>query len=97
MARSARRLDESGAWDWSLRDGASAMLGLIARNPTLVGGTTAFLVALSFVSSNALWYQPHAHSGAFFATRDYLRPGAPALPDETTSWATPRSRKCRKR
>ena len=88
MARSARQLDEpqswSGAWDWSLRDGASAMLGLIARNPTLVGGTTAFLVALSFVSSNALWYQPHAHSGAFFATRDFLRPGAPALPDETT-------------
>ena len=92
MARSARQLDEpqswpqswSGAWGWSLRDGASAMLGLIARNPTLVGGTTAFLVALSFVSSNALWYQPHAHSGAFFATRDFLRPGAPALPDETT-------------
>ena len=84
MARSARQLDEPQSWDWSLRDGASAMLGLIARNPTLVGGTTAFLVALSFVSSNALWYQPHAHSGAFFATRDFLRPGAPALPDETT-------------
>ena len=92
MARSARQLDEPQSWspswpqswDWSLRDGASAMLGLIARNPTLVGGMTAFLVALSFVSSNALWYQPHAHSGAFFATRDYLRPGAPALPDETT-------------
>ncbi len=86
MARSARQLDEPWyqSWDWSLRDGASAMLGLIARNPTLVGGTTAFLVALSFVSTNALWYQPHAHSGAFFATRDYLRPGAPALPDETT-------------
>ncbi len=90
MARSARQLDEPQSWswpqswDWSLRDGASAMLGLIARNPTLVGGTTAFLVALSFVSTNALWYQPHAHSGAFFATRDYLRPGAPALPDETT-------------
>ena len=90
MARSARQLDEHQSWswpqswDWSLRDGANAMLGLIARNPTLVGGTTAFLVALSFVSSNALWYQPHAHSGAFFATRDFLRPGASALPDETT-------------
>ena len=59
-------------------------MGLIARNPTLVGGSTAFLVALSFVSANALWYQPHAHSGAFFATRDFLRPGAPTLPDETT-------------
>ncbi len=50
-------------------DGVNAVLGLIARNPTLVGGSTAFLVALSFVSANALWYQPHAHSGAFFATR----------------------------
>jgi peptidoglycan hydrolase-like protein with peptidoglycan-binding domain len=61
------------------------VLGLIARNPTLVGGTTAFLVALTFVSANALWYQPHAHSGAFFATRDFLRSGAgPLLPDETT-------------
>jgi peptidoglycan hydrolase-like protein with peptidoglycan-binding domain len=62
----------------------NAVLSLIARNPTLVGGSTAFLVALSFVSANALWYQPHAHSGAFFATRDFLRPGAPTLPDETT-------------
>jgi peptidoglycan hydrolase-like protein with peptidoglycan-binding domain len=73
---------------WSLGDGLNAILGLIARNPTLVGGSTAFLVALSFVSANALWYQPHAHSGAFFATRDFLRPGAteppPELPDETT-------------
>lgn len=84
MARSARQLEEPGAWGWSLSDGASAMLGMIARNPTLVGGATAFLVALAFVSTNALWYQPHAHSGAFFATRDFLRPGAPALPDETT-------------
>ena len=79
MGRSARQLDEHEPW--SLRDGAAAILSLIARNPTLVGGSTAFLVALSFVSANALWYQPHAHSGAFFATRDFLRPGAPAFPD----------------
>lgn len=92
MARSARQLEEpepwSGPWSGSLRDGASAVLGLIARNPTLVGGATAFLVALSFVSANALWYQPHAHSGAFFATREFLRPGeaelSRGLPDETT-------------
>lgn len=84
MARSARQLDEHEPWAWSLRDGAGALLGLIARNPTLVGGATAFLVALSFVSANALWYQPHAHPGAFFATRDLLMPGAPVLPDETT-------------
>ncbi len=86
MARSARQLDAPEPW--SFGDGVSAVLGLIVRNPTLVGGTTAFLVALSFVSANALWYQPHAHSGAFFATRDYLRPGetelSAGLPDETT-------------
>jgi hypothetical protein len=86
MGRSARQLEEPESWPgpWSLGDGVSAVLGLIARNPTLVGGSTAFLVALSFVSANALWYQPHAHSGAFFATRDFLRPGAATLPDETT-------------
>lgn len=82
MGRSARQLEEHEPW--SISDGVGAVLGLIARNPTLVGGSTAFLVALSFVSANALWYQPHAHSGAFFATRDFLRPGAPELPDETT-------------
>jgi len=86
MARSARQLDEPE--HWTVGDGARSFLGLIARNPTLVGGATAFLVAFSFVSANALWYQPYAHSGAFFATRDFLRPG-PAelvdeLPDETT-------------
>lgn len=86
MGRSARQLEEQEPW--SLGDGVNAVLSLIARNPTLVGGSTAFLVALSFVSANALWYQPHAHSGAFFATRDFLRPGEPTpaagIPDETT-------------
>lgn len=82
MARTARPLEESEPW--SLSDGVATLLGLIARNPTLVGGSTAFLVALSFVSANALWYQPHAHSGAFFATRDFLRPGVTELPEETT-------------
>lgn len=86
MGRSARQLDAPEPW--SLGDGFTAVLGLIMRNPTLVGGTTAFLVALSFVSANALWYQPYAHSGAFFATRDFLRPGevelSAGLPDETT-------------
>jgi peptidoglycan hydrolase-like protein with peptidoglycan-binding domain len=52
------------------RNGAVALGGMISRNPVLVGGTTAFLVALSFVSANALWYQPHFHSGAFFSTRN---------------------------
>jgi peptidoglycan hydrolase-like protein with peptidoglycan-binding domain len=86
MARSAKPLDESESWSgtWSLASAAGALLGVVARNPTLVGGSTAFLVAMSFVSANALWYQPYAHSGAFFATREFLRPGAPRPPEETT-------------
>jgi len=51
----------------------TAIGGAVARNPAAVGGTTAFLVALFYVSANALWYQPHAHLGAFFATRDFAR------------------------
>ena len=51
----------------------------------LVGGATAFIVALSYVSANALWYQPHFHSGAFFATRDnsYVGPPDPDASETT--------------
>ena len=52
-----------------LAEAFAAVGGTLARNPVLVGGTTAFIVALSYVSANAIWYQPHFHSGAFFATR----------------------------
>lgn len=41
----------------------------IVRNPVMTGGATAFLVVLSFVSANALWYQPEAHNAVFFRTR----------------------------
>jgi peptidoglycan hydrolase-like protein with peptidoglycan-binding domain len=85
MGRSARQLDLPDPRSSPIREGARAFLGLISRNPTLAGGSTAFLVALSFVSANALWYQPYAHSGAFFATREFVRPGAPEdEPDMTT-------------
>jgi len=83
MGRSARspRVQEEPAGP--LRQGA-AMLGMaVARNPVLVGGTTAFLVALSYVSANALWYQPHFHTGAFFSTRDTAYVGPPPPVDET--------------
>ncbi|MGH6862507.1 MAG: peptidoglycan-binding domain-containing protein [Phyllobacterium sp.] len=46
--------------------------GLIAANPGIAGGTTAFLVTLGFISANALWYQPHVHEGVFFSTRPEL-------------------------
>lgn len=41
----------------------------IVRNPVMTGGATAFMVVLSFVSANALWYQPEAHQSVFFRTR----------------------------
>lgn len=49
-----------------------ATAGLIASNPGIAGGTTAFLVTLGFISANALWYQPHVHEGVFFSTRPEL-------------------------
>ena len=45
---------------------------LIASNPAIAGGTTAFLVTMGFISANALWYQPHVHDGVFFRTRPDL-------------------------
>jgi peptidoglycan hydrolase-like protein with peptidoglycan-binding domain len=84
MARSARQLDLEDPWASPFSTSAAALFRVIARNPTLVGGSTAFLVALSFVSANALWYQPHAHSGAFFATRDFAGPLPSGFETETT-------------
>jgi peptidoglycan hydrolase-like protein with peptidoglycan-binding domain len=62
-----------------------AVGSLISRNPVLVGGSTAFLVTLFYVSANALWYQPYPHAGAFFATRSIEGfPRAGADEPETT-------------
>lgn len=69
MARSARLPDLDEEVESPLRQILAGVGGALARNPTLTGGTTAFLVALSFVSANALWYQPHFHEDAFFVTR----------------------------
>ncbi|QPC87189.1 peptidoglycan-binding protein [Mesorhizobium sp. NBSH29] len=73
MARSAKRARKPAISERVLSTAlalGSSVGGVIARNPTPVAGTTAFLVALSFVSANALWYQPHFHANAFFATRN---------------------------
>ncbi len=83
MGRTARQVEVPAPWTTPLRSGAWALLGMISRNPAIAGGATAFLVALSFVSANALWYQPYAHSGAFFATRAFSRPGQIEPPVET--------------
>ncbi len=84
MARSARQAKRPAAAQRPLHGGAAALCGLIMRNPTVVGGSTAFLVALFYVSANALWYQPHAHRDVFFATRDYVR-----APDASAGEAEP--------
>jgi peptidoglycan hydrolase-like protein with peptidoglycan-binding domain len=52
----------------------------VSENPALVGGSTAFAVTLFFIASNALWYQPNAHRGAFFETRPLSHYKAPELP-----------------
>lgn len=69
MRQSARQLEEHTGLGALLREGIMLSGGAIMRNPLAVGGMTAFLVALGFVSANALWYQPHFHEGAFFSTR----------------------------
>ncbi len=74
MSRSARQPERKGA-NRPKRGGSaprsenSAFAAFVMRNPLPIAGGTAFVVAMSFVSANALWYQPHRHPGAFFATR----------------------------
>jgi len=69
MGRSARLPDLDDEVESPTRQVLAAVGGALARKPVLTGGTTAFLVALSYVSANALWYQPHFHEDAFFVTR----------------------------
>lgn len=82
MTRSARQAKRSALPDLSLSGGVAALGAMVSRNPVLVGGSTAFLVALFYVSANALWYQPHAHTGAFFATRGFSAPAGMDAPRE---------------
>ncbi|MFI0847704.1 peptidoglycan-binding protein [Mesorhizobium sp. IMUNJ 23232] len=86
MARSAKQAKRAPPKRAPLLGGASALGSMIARNPVIAGGSTAFLVAFCYVSANAIWYQPHAHRGAFFPTRDFVRQsdaGQPAEPETT--------------
>lgn len=82
MARSAKPAKRPVAPARPKQSGAAAVGAMVMRNPTVVGGTTAFLVAMFYVSANALWYQPHLHRGAFFATRDFVRADAPPVDAE---------------
>jgi peptidoglycan hydrolase-like protein with peptidoglycan-binding domain len=84
MARRARLPELDDEPQSPLAEAIVAVGSALARNPVLVGGTTAFFVALSYVSANAIWYQPHFHTGAFFATRDVSYSGPLDRSDETT-------------
>ncbi|RWM71959.1 MULTISPECIES: peptidoglycan-binding protein [Mesorhizobium] len=85
MARSAKQPKAVKRRGNAFQGSAVAVGSLISRNPVLVGGSTAFLVTLFYVSANALWYQPFPHAGAFFATRSIEGfPRAGAEEPETT-------------
>jgi peptidoglycan hydrolase-like protein with peptidoglycan-binding domain len=60
--------------------------GAVARNPGAVAGCTAFLVALSFISANALWNQERPHTTTFFVTRE---PAEPSVWSDDRSEAAP--------
>jgi peptidoglycan hydrolase-like protein with peptidoglycan-binding domain len=81
MGRNARRREP--VYRSFVRDVLISAGEGVMRNPLGVGATTAFLVAFSFISANALWYQPHFYKEAFFSTRNpdsrqAVRPATPA-------------------
>lgn len=71
MAPSAKRRKNRRPEPGILQRGALSAGAFVTENPALVGGSTAFVVTLLYVSANALWYQPHAHTGPLFATRAF--------------------------
>ena len=94
MAARAARQPKKGARNkrpGMLQTSAAALGEAIANNPVLVGGSTAFLVTLFYVSANALWYQPGLHTGAFFATRSFQNfpATAPQEPETTINIERP--------
>lgn len=87
MGRSARRREP--AYGSFVRDALVAAGEGVMRNPLAVGASTAFLVAFSFISANALWYQPHFYDDAFFSTRNpSARQGARAIAHAPASRAS---------
>jgi len=58
--------------------GILAMLGsLVSAHPSLAGGSVAFAVIFSFVTTNALWHQPGQHPAPILKTRDVASSAAP--------------------
>lgn len=78
--QSARRPKKISGLERYAGAAAQSAGAFVSENPALVGGTTAFAVAMFFFASNALWYQPNAHRDAFFQTRPLDAYRAPVLP-----------------
>jgi len=55
-------------------DDEGGLSAFVGRHRFAIAGVTAFVVAFSYVTSNAIWYQPHAHASAFFQTRPLTAP-----------------------
>lgn len=90
MTHYARQPEErAGPAGW-IAAGFAGLGSAMARNPMAVGGTTAFLISLAFVSANAIWYQPQPHPSAFIPTRAPVRTFAPA-PDIVSDVPAPRT------
>lgn len=84
MTRSANRREaRRGALAGVVEQGVATLGAAIVRNPGHVGGGVAFLVVMGFVSSNALWYQPHAHPEPLLQTRVFVERPATLVPAET--------------
>ena len=93
MGRNARRREPAYGSTF-VRDVLVTAGEGVMRNPLAVGSATAFFVAFSFVSANALWYQPHFYKEAFFTTRTHSerqskRPAAPAQASGTSAATAP--------
>lgn len=71
MANSAKRRKARQPEPGMMQRGLASAGAFVTENPALIAGSTSFLVALLYVSANALWYQPHAHTGPLFATRSF--------------------------
>ncbi|MEP4422933.1 MAG: peptidoglycan-binding protein, partial [Nitratireductor sp.] len=69
MTRSANSRRQSPVLTETLGGLATVVGATVVRNPILVGGVTAFVVALGYVSANALWYQPYQHPRPLMQTR----------------------------
>lgn len=85
MAPRSARLRDGRRRAGGLHDEEGGVTGYLLRHRAAVGGITAFAVAFSYVAANAMWYQPHSHGGAFFATR-------PATAHQPTSQPAPMPR-----